>query len=253
VGRILFITGTGTGVGKTVLTALLLRHLRENGANALALKPFCSGSRGDARLLFRLQKGSLRLDETNPYYFRAPLAPWVAAREKGLPQVPFQAVLRKINIVAKRAKTLLIEGSGGLLAPLGDKYAAAELISALRCETIIAAPNCLGTINHTMLTVKHLQAIDAKDIKIVMMNVENPDYSARSNLAAIMELAPEIPVSSMPFLGCGASKLTNLKQNEKKVKKTLAQVLGGDIVVPFLPSGKSDCSTKTVDNRTLRR
>lgn len=251
--RVLFITGTGTGVGKTVLTALLLQHLREQGEKALALKPFCSGSRADARLLHRLQSRDLSLEETNPYFFRPPLAPWVVARQRGLPQVPFQAVLRKIKNLATRTKTLLIEGSGGLLAPLGDNYAAADLIAATGCESIVVASNCLGTINHTLLTVKYLQAIDAKGVKVVMMGVENPDHSSRSNVAAITELAGGTPVFSVPFLGSGASKLTNLQQNAKKMKKTLAQVLGGDSVVPFLPTGKSDCSTKTVDNRALKR
>jgi dethiobiotin synthetase len=253
VGRILFITGTGTGVGKTVLTALLLRHLQEQGENALAMKPFCSGSRSDARLLHRLQSRDLGLEETNPYFFRLPLAPWVAARQMALPQVPFKAVLQKTKNLANRTKTLLIEGSGGLLAPLGDNYAAAELIAALDCESVVVAPNFLGTINHTLLTVKYLQSIDAKGVRIVVMGVEKADQSSRSNVDAIRQLAGGIPVISVPFLGSGASKLTNLKQNAKKMKKTLAQVLGGANVVPFLPTGKSDCSTKSVDNWALKR
>ena len=251
--RIIFITGTGTGVGKTVLTALLLRHFREEGVNALALKPFCSGSRNDARLLQRLQSRFLTLDATNPYFFRQPLSPWVAARKTHAKQVPFRSVLRQIQAVARRAETLLVEGSGGLLAPLGDGYAAAELISGLRCKTIIVAPNSLGTINHVMLTLRHLQAIDVKDIIIVMMGVKNSDYSSGSNVDAIRALTPETLVFSLPFFGTGASNLTNLKQNEKKVKKTLAEIIARDSLCPFLPTGKSDCSTKTVDNGAVRR
>ena len=72
--KIIFVTGTDTGVGKTVLTAMLLTYLRKKGANALGMKPFCSGSRGDARLLRACQKGCLTLDEINPFYFDKPLA-----------------------------------------------------------------------------------------------------------------------------------------------------------------------------------
>jgi len=228
VGRILFITGTGTGVGKTVLTALLLRHLRQDGQDALAMKPFCSGSRKDARLLQRLQSKDMTLAETNPFFFKPPLAPWVAARENQGPRISLRHALRKILRVSKRAKILLVEGSGGVLAPLGDHYAAAEIISSLRCETVIVAPNCLGTINHTLLTAKYMQSVGAKDIKIVMMSGKKPDYSARSNINAIRELLPGIAVFSLPRLGGEASKLGGVKKSEKKVKKTLAQLLGSD-------------------------
>ena len=78
--RTIFITGTDTGVGKTLLTALLLTHLRDGGCKARALKPFSSGGREDAELLFKLQDGELTLDEINPFHFSEPLAPLVAAR-----------------------------------------------------------------------------------------------------------------------------------------------------------------------------
>jgi len=238
VGRILFITGTGTGVGKTVLTALLLRHLRQEGRDALAMKPFCSGSRHDARLLHRLQQEDLTLAQTNPFFYKPPLAPWVAARRNHGPRISLRQALREIRRVGKRAKILLVEGSGGVLSPLGKDYAAAELISHLRCQTVIVAPNCLGTINQTVLTAKYMQTIGAKGIKIVMMSARKPDMSSRSNINAIRELLPGIGVILMPHLGAGASKLAGVKKNAKKMKKRLALLTGGDKVWPFLPSGR---------------
>ena len=226
-GRIVFIAGTGTGVGKTVLTALLLHYLRAEGHDALAMKPFCSGSRHDARLLQRLQKEDLTLEETNPFYFRRPLAPWVAARENGRAQIPLRQALREIRRLGKRGGILLVEGSGGVLVPLGDNYTVADLIALLRCEIVLVAPNCLGTINHTLLTAKYMQSIGVKDITIVMMPVGKPDYSSRSNINAIRELLPGIPVLALPYLGGGASNLAEVKKNAKKVKKTLAQLIGG--------------------------
>jgi dethiobiotin synthetase len=224
----LFITGTGTGVGKTVLTALLLRHLRRKGRDALAVKPFCSGSRDDARLLHQLQKKDLTLAETNPFFFKPPLAPWVAAGAGGGPRVSLRQALREIRGLGKRCEILLVEGSGGVLAPLGRHYAAAEIISHLRCETVIVARNCLGAINHTLLTAKYLQSIGVEGLKIVMMPEKRPDLASRSNISAICELLPGIPVFSLPYLGREASKLRGVKKSEKKVKKTLAQVLGDD-------------------------
>ena len=81
--KIIFITGTDTGVGKTVLTALLLRHLRRSGRAAFAMKPFTCGSRSDAKLLHALQNRELTLNEINPFYFREPVAPLVAAHKQG--------------------------------------------------------------------------------------------------------------------------------------------------------------------------
>src|SRR5215472_11541276 len=77
-----FITGTDTGVGKTVFTVLLLKFLREEGVNAAALKPICSGGRDDARKILAVIRGTLSLDEINPWHFRAATAPSLAARRE---------------------------------------------------------------------------------------------------------------------------------------------------------------------------
>src|SRR5205823_6159208 len=79
--RAIFITGTDTGVGKTVLTACLLHHLLQSGMDVLAMKPFCSGSRADVDLLQALQGSRLPDQEMNPFYFSDPVAPLVAARQ----------------------------------------------------------------------------------------------------------------------------------------------------------------------------
>src|SRR5690242_16705462 len=115
--RIIFITGTDTGVGKTLLTGLLVCHLRRIGHRALAIKPFCSGSRSDAEILCSAQDGDLKIEEINPFYFSKPVASLVASA-KTRSQISLQKVLSHIEEIALRCETLLIEGSGGLLVPL---------------------------------------------------------------------------------------------------------------------------------------
>src|SRR5207244_10083399 len=115
--RILFITGTDTGVGKTVLTSLLARHLRERGVAVAALKPICSGGRADARVLHFSQNGAVTLDEINPWHFRAPLAPLLAARREHR-RVDLAKVLAHVRRVQRRFEVILVEGAGGLLSPL---------------------------------------------------------------------------------------------------------------------------------------
>src|SRR5271154_45883 len=106
----LFITGTDTGVGKTVLTALLTRFLREHGIHAAALKPVCSGTRADARALHAAMNGTLTLDEINPWHFRAPIAPLLAARKENQ-RVKLSQVLAHTRAVQKKFDVLLVEGA----------------------------------------------------------------------------------------------------------------------------------------------
>ncbi len=87
--RIFFITGTDTGVGKTVLTALLARFLRGRGVNAAALKPVCSGGRGDARIFSAAMDGALPLDKINPWHFHAPVAPHAGRAPRSETRPPF--------------------------------------------------------------------------------------------------------------------------------------------------------------------
>jgi len=235
--KILFITGTDTGAGKTVLTAMLLAFLRRAGGRALAMKPFCSGSRGDARLLHSLQKECLTLNEVNPFYFDKPLAP-AAAAGRGGPKVTLPSALRPIRLLATRCDLLLVEGAGGLLAPLGEDYTARDLIRRLDCKAMVVCPNRLGVINHLMLTAEALQTAGIKDFTVVMMGVRKPDLSARSNPRMIRLRLPENPVFCLPWLGFGASKAAGAKKNAKYLKKTLAQLLGHDSLHVFFRKRK---------------
>ncbi|MGA3180952.1 MAG: dethiobiotin synthase [Verrucomicrobiota bacterium] len=250
--RVIFITGTGTGVGKTVLTALLLSHLRREGHDALAIKPFCCGSRNDARLLQGLQKDAMTLGQTNPFFFKRPLAPWVEAREKRAAQIPLPEVLRKIRAINRRARIVLLEGCGGVLVPLGDGYGIGDLMREMvfnhagtQCNIIAVAPNCLGTINHTLLTAKYLQSIGIKELVVVMMGQKRPDLSSRSNVHAIGELMPGVPVHLLPYLGEGASNIAVVKQNAKYLKKMLAQVLDSVKLATVPSKWKGDCNSKS--------
>lgn len=234
-GRIIFVTGTDTGVGKTVFTGLLLHHLRVSGVHALAMKPFCSGGRADVRLLRAMQDRELSEDEINPFYFPEPVAPLVAARRHST-LVSLAEVLRHIKKISHRCECLLIEGSGGLFVPLGENFLVSDLIDRLDCETIVVARNRLGTINHTLLTINGLKDIskrnDAKrvnrasKVQIALIERAKPDISSATNLRILSELCAPIPVLEFGFLAKNANKSGVLKKKYKKVKKTLARFYG---------------------------
>jgi dethiobiotin synthetase len=259
--KIVFITGTDTGVGKTLLTALLLCHLRAQGSRALALKPFCSGSRADAQLLHDLQGGDLALEEVNPFYFPEPVAPLVSAR-KHKNQIPLDEVVQHIQAIASRAaqisrlpagrlrtqnsklKTqnyLLIEGSGGLFVPLGEGYTVRDLIARLDCEVIVVSRNKLGTINHTLLTVHALRDPVSRArfpvrhsplrtphsaLKVVLMGSPAPDVSSASNGLILSELIAPIPFILVPFVGPRACRVSAVRKHAGRLKALLAQVSG---------------------------
>jgi dethiobiotin synthetase len=223
--RIIFITGTDTGVGKTLLTGLLLQHLRQNGCHALAMKPFCSGSRADTKFLQAVQDCDLTLDEITPFSFPEPLAPLAAGRKRHR-TIRLPEALRQIKRVSDRCPCLLIEGIGGLLVPLGEGFTVRDVIAKLGCEVVVVSPNQLGTINHTLLTVEALQHIGITQLKTVLMSSRKQVFSAPSNRGILTEMLAPVPVLPVHFLGGNLLRLGALKRSAKIIKKTLAQILG---------------------------
>lgn len=258
--KILFVTGTDTGVGKTLLTALLVAHARSQGRVVRAIKPFCSGGRADAELLREVQQGVLTIDEINPFFFPDPLAPWVAACRSKRPAPSLTHVLHHIDRVASRMPArsqLLIEGVGGLMVPLGPDYTVRDLIAALGCEVLLVSANRLGTINHTLLSIHALQCeriaapLRSRKVthgevgssassglqaaagavpsasrlsRLVLMNAQKPDSSARSNPPFLAQILGLLPVVSVPFLGTKACTISAIERNQKKIQKTLARI-----------------------------
>jgi len=226
--RIIFITGTDTGVGKTVLTGLLVQHARRRGIPVVALKPFCSGGREDAELLHALQDGRRTMDEINPFYFREALAPLIAAR-KAKRRITLKVALQRIRAVTDTAEGLvLIEGAGGVLAPLGEKSNALDLVKELDCEVIVVAANRLGTINHSRLTLEVLGQNRLRTGRVVLMDCrprKNADVSASSNALALRELLKPTRVFRVPYLGPNASSPKGVARAEVKVRAVLKAIL----------------------------
>ena len=195
----LFITGTDTGVGKTVLTALLAQFLRERGVNAAALKPICSGGRNDARALHAALAGVLTLDEINPWHFRAAIAPLLAARlEKK--SVKLAQVLMHIRATQKKFNLLLVEGAGGLLSPLGEDFDSRDLMVVLRATPIIVAPNKLGAVNHVLLTLEALPKNLRAKAQVVLVSPPKPDAATAANAKLLEQFLSAGKIFTLPWL-----------------------------------------------------
>jgi len=232
--RVIFVTGTDTGVGKTLLSCLLLVHLRERGSAALGIKPFCSGTRADVRLLRWAQGSQLTESEINPFYFREPVAPFVAARQHRRTIEPEAVVAHVAGIVAG-CEFLLIEGAGGLLVPISKSFCTLDLILRLRCDVIVVSRNRLGTINHTLLTVKALQHAGIQHssgntqvprlLNVVLMDHRLRDASFASNAQILREFLDRIPLIAVPFLRGNCASPAGLEANQKKIKNILARIV----------------------------
>lgn len=193
------ITGTDTAVGKTVLTVLLARYLAGQGIGVAALKPICSGGRGDARALHTALAGTLKLDEINPWYFRAPLAPLLAARREHK-HLGLAEVREHIRAMQRRFDVVLVEGAGGLLSPLGANFNARDLIAALDATPIIVCPNRLGAVNQVLLTLDALPRRAVTRARVVLMSLPGPDAAAKSNPVLLAEYFDRKRIFQLPWL-----------------------------------------------------
>jgi dethiobiotin synthetase len=200
---VLFITGTDTGVGKTVLTSLLARQGRVRVGSVAALKPICSGGRTDARVLCAALAGALRLDEINPWHFREALAPRLAARKEGR-AVRLADVVRQVRAVRRRFVVVLVEGAGGLLSPLGEDFDSRDLIVALRATPIVVCSNRLGAVNQALLVLAALPPATARRAQVVLVSQARPDGSSRTNAGLLGEVIGAGRVHRLPWLRASA-------------------------------------------------
>lgn len=199
------VTGTDTGVGKTIVTAAIVAALRAQQVDVVGLKPVVTGTDEpapgpwppDHELLAAVS--GLEVSEVNFAAYGPPVSPHLAAQTSGRPVIPAQLVAG-IRQAADRHDTVIVEGVGGLLVPLADGYDLRHLAAELGLPVVIVARPGLGTINHTLLT---LEAARARELQIggVVLNPwpREPDAMLRSNRETIETLG-ETSVATFPYL-----------------------------------------------------
>lgn len=197
--RLIFITGTDTGVGKTLLTVLLTENLRKRNLRVAALKPFCSGGREDAEALQAALGGTLSLDEINPWHFSRPIAPLIAARQAAR-QIRLHDATKFIGEARRRFPITLVEGAGGLLSPLGEAFDSRDLIQSLRAVPIVVGPNRLGIINQMRLTLEALPKQSSAQAQIVLMSPLHPDSSTPTNAKLLSEFVEQNRIHVLPWI-----------------------------------------------------
>lgn len=199
----LFVLGTDTGVGKTLVSTALLRTWSTVGRPVAACKPCETGDGDDAVQLLGATQRHFDPALVSPYRFRLPAAPLIAAAHAG--QVLDFAVLdAAIAELARDAKMILVEGAGGLLVPWTSTATTAELVSHLGLPVLLVARTGLGTINHTLLTLEALERRNITLLGVVLSQTspvagEEEGYTVRylSDRAPVLGVVPWIATTPL--------------------------------------------------------
>ena len=185
------ITGTDTGVGKTFFTSWLVRAWRAQGFQAAGIKPISAGDREDAEILREAGGHLLTLDEINPFYFREPAAPLIAARLENR-SIDFTTENKRIKEMISRWSYLAVEGVGGWRVPLAPGYEVRDWARDLAMPVVVVARAGLGTLNHTQLTVDSIRGAGLTCAGVILNHGPEPspdfDLVRRTNLELLREL-----------------------------------------------------------------
>jgi dethiobiotin synthetase len=203
----IFVTGTGTGVGKTILSAALLAAMRAAGKPVRAHKPIVTGldepsGRWPADHKLLALAAGMRPDEVAPLRYGPAVSPHLAsalAKE----QIEPAQLIENARAAQEGSGTLIVEGIGGLLVPLTDDFTVRDLALELGLPMLIAAPPGLGTINHTLLTLHAARSVEL-DVRGVVLTPwpEQPSAMERSNRDTLSRLGA-IEVSGLPYIADG--------------------------------------------------
>ena len=188
----LFVTGTGTDVGKSVVAAVLAREAAQAGKSVGVFKPAVSGlddgGESDHALLRRASGSSQSDDEIAPYRYGPPVSPHLGAEMEG-EEIDPRRLLSAAASAREGRDVLIAEGVGGILVPLAPGYLIRNLAADLALPLVVVASPRLGTINHTLLTIEAAWTAEL-DVRAVVLNPwpKRPTKMHRSNLATIEDL-----------------------------------------------------------------
>jgi dethiobiotin synthetase len=203
-----FVTATGTGIGKTFITAGLVRYFRQCGRAVEAFKPVVSGfdaalpGLSDPAILLAALRRSSNIDEIariSPWRFAAALSPDMAAREEGR-AIDFAELVSFSKNALSAADTVLIEGVGGIMVPLDKSHTTLDWMAELGLPLILVAGSYLGSISHALSAVDVLRNRQLDLRAIVVDESKGSPVVLKDNAAAIARFAAPIPVITMPRL-----------------------------------------------------
>ncbi len=175
----LFLTGTGTGVGKTFVAIELLHWLRAHGIRAAGMKPICCGDREDARRLLAASAEGISIEELNPVWLQSPVAPSVAAQIEQV-EIDLGKIQNCFRNLSERFDTVIVEGVGGWLVPMTADLFVGDFAKQLDLPVAIVAENRLGCLNHILLTLESVQRRGLVCAGVILKSANGPTDLAQS-------------------------------------------------------------------------
>lgn len=204
-----FITGTDTGVGKTIITGAVISALKACGINTCGMKPFETGCRRQGDMLIPADglfiKGISEMDEDishiAPYCFETPAAPLVASEMEGI-YIDLSTVISAFTGLAGKYGAVVVEGAGGILVPVKRNYFMSDLIRDLGLPAIVVTRPSLGAINHSLLTVRYAlkEGLAVAGIAINFCMPPDNSIAERTNPEIIRQMSPVPVIGLFPHL-----------------------------------------------------
>ncbi len=197
-----FVTGSDTGVGKTVIAGAIAAAIKAHGLDVGVMKPVASGAKEidgklvseDVVYLKKMVDSTDDDDLVNPIRLKPPIAPTMAASKSGI-QIDIDKVWKAYEVLSNRHDFVVVEGIGGLMVPVDDTLFVADLVCKMDLPLVIVVRDCLGTINHTLLTVEYAKSRNIRIKGIIINMLKGDDGFVRE-----IEKYSSVPVlGTIPF------------------------------------------------------
>jgi dethiobiotin synthetase len=201
-----FITGTDTGIGKTYVACKLIRDYAAQGYKVVGMKPVAAGCElvdgewmnEDVLRLTQASNVVVPRELINPYSFKEPIAPHIAAEKAGV-KIEMEVIKRAFDQLAEMADIVIVEGAGGFLVPLNNQQTIADLAAALNIPIVLVVGMKLGCINHALLSV---EAIKARQLTLhgwVANEVDSNMFALCENTASLSQRIQQPKLFSLGF------------------------------------------------------
>jgi dethiobiotin synthetase len=205
--RALFVTGTDTGVGKTVVACALVRAFVARGERVAVMKPIASGAErtpqglrnADALALLAAANVPLAYPQVNPYCFEPAISPHIAAEDVRI-RIDTSTILASFGQLQQISERVVIEGAGGWLAPINERESMADLACALNARAVMVVGLRLGCLNHAQLTRSSIDAAGVPFAGWIANRMQPAMEREAENLATLERRLGQPPLSIVPFI-----------------------------------------------------
>jgi len=212
--RSFFVTGTDTGVGKTVVACALARAFAAAGERVAVMKPIASGAErtaeglrnADALALIKAANVPLTYAQVNPYCFEPAVSPHIAAEDDNI-EIDISTIKAGFEVLEALSDRLVIEGAGGWLAPINARESMGDLARALGVPAVLVVGLRLGCLNHAELTRRAIGSQGVSFAGWVANRLSSPMEREAENLATLTQRLGAPPLAIVPFAPAGAGSL----------------------------------------------